>query len=59
MKVVCAWCQRQGTGTVLHEKEPHDNPAISHGICDAHIILLLDEARRTTLSESWVGLRAS
>jgi len=29
MKIVCAWCKKE-----LGEKEPLDDPRISHGICE-------------------------
>jgi len=44
MTVVCAWCQRLGRVTVLGEKEPR-NDAVSHGICDEHVRVVLAEAR--------------
>jgi len=47
MKVVCAWCQDQGRTTVLREKEPFDRPTISHGICEEHARLFLEEVRET------------
>lgn len=65
MKVVCAWCQHMGTETVLREKEPQ-NDAVSHGICDDHVLQVLAEARRSEVlagtrktSESYVELQAS
>ncbi len=45
MKVVCAWCERQGRIAVLREKAP-DQSGVSHGICDDHALLLLAEIRR-------------
>lgn len=45
MKVVCAWCERQGKAAVLHEKAPDEN-GVSHGICDDHARRLLRERRR-------------
>lgn len=44
MKVVCAWCERQGRIAVLREKAP-DQGGVSHGICDDHALLLLAEIR--------------
>ena len=37
MKVVCSWCDKD-----LGEKEPFDDPVISHGMCDG----CRDEMRR-------------
>ncbi len=45
MKVVCAWCQRDGNFVVLREKEPPGDE-ISHGICDEHVLAVTAEARR-------------
>lgn len=45
MKVVCAWCQRQGRPAVLSEKDSQ-HEGVSHGICDDHALVLLAEARR-------------
>jgi hypothetical protein len=59
MIVVCAWCQSLGRAAVLREKEPQEDPAVSHGICDDHAVLMLAEARRVTASEGWMALRAS
>ena len=42
MKVVCAWCERQGRPSLLREKEPRGG-GVTHGICDDHIQLLLAE----------------
>jgi hypothetical protein len=36
MKVVCAWCEREGKPSYLGEWEPYDNPATTHGICPRH-----------------------
>jgi hypothetical protein len=45
MKVVCAWCQRQGRLAVLGDKESQQE-GVSHGICDDHALLLLAAARQ-------------
>lgn len=36
MKVLCAWCQREGKPAVLREVEPLDDPTETHGICPTH-----------------------
>jgi len=36
MKVVCAWCQREGRHRVLAEREPLDDPTETHGMCPRH-----------------------
>jgi hypothetical protein len=58
MKVVCAWCQRDGHGVVLRETEPQDE-VISHGICDAHAAVVMAEVRRTRPAASVLERLAS
>jgi hypothetical protein len=36
MKVICAWCQREGRSGLLREREPLDDPSETHGICLRH-----------------------
>jgi hypothetical protein len=36
MKLVCAWCVKDGKAGVLGDIEPLDDPAVTHGICPAH-----------------------
>jgi len=36
VKVVCAWCERDGQPGDLGECEPYDNPATTHGLCSRH-----------------------
>lgn len=36
MRVICAWCEKEGRSSVLGEKEPLDDPAPTHGICRRH-----------------------
>ena len=36
MKVVCAWCERDGKPGYLGECEPSENSATTHGICPSH-----------------------
>lgn len=36
MKVVCAWCRREGRPAILGEREPFDDPGETHGICGRH-----------------------
>jgi hypothetical protein len=37
MRVVCAWCEREGKPSYLGEREPYDNLTTTHGICPRHI----------------------
>jgi len=52
MKVVCAWCERLGN------VEPQGD-AISHGICDEHVLVVLAEARRAMPAARGVVRRPS
>src|SRR2546428_4611425 len=41
MRVVCAWCERDGVPAFMGEREPLDDPSITHGICPRHLTLVL------------------
>jgi hypothetical protein len=36
VRVICAWCQRQGRTGFLGYREPLDDMSITHGICPEH-----------------------
>lgn len=36
MRIVCAWCERNGTPTVIMVRPTWNDDAVSHGICAAH-----------------------
>ena len=36
MIAVCAWCERAGQPAVLGEREPLDDPRVTHGMCETH-----------------------
>ena len=36
MKVICAWCEREGRLTLIDEVELYDRKMTSHGICPNH-----------------------
>ncbi len=36
MKVVCAYCATEGKPGLIREKEPLDDPRVTHGICAEH-----------------------
>jgi hypothetical protein len=42
MRVLCAWCRRDGEPGYLGEREPLDNPEPTHGICARHKTHLLE-----------------
>jgi len=41
MRVLCAWCCREGQPGYIGEKEPLDNPEPTHGVCAHHKVQLL------------------
>ncbi len=41
MRVVCAWCERDGLPAFMGEREPLDEPMVTHGICPRHLTLML------------------
>lgn len=36
MPVICAWCQQEGRSGFLRVREPLDDDAETHGICERH-----------------------
>ncbi len=36
MKVVCVYCATEGKPALIGEKEPLDDPRVTHGICAEH-----------------------
>jgi len=36
MRILCAWCCREGLPGYMGEREPFDNPEPTHGICAYH-----------------------
>jgi hypothetical protein len=36
VRVVCAWCETEGTPAVVREKEPLEDPEQTHGVCAEH-----------------------
>jgi hypothetical protein len=36
MRVICAWCIRDGRRGFLREKAPLEDPRETHGLCDEH-----------------------
>jgi hypothetical protein len=43
MKVVCAWCLLEGKPGDLGEREPLEDPGVSHSICAGHVNQLLED----------------
>lgn len=46
MRVLCAWCQKEGKPALIGEKEPLEDPAESHGLCAEHRKQVEDELAR-------------
>ena len=51
MKVVCAWCRREGRPDYVGEKEPFDNPASTDGICSRHYEQFLESLPSTSFPD--------
>jgi len=46
MKVICAWCEREGKQTLIDEVELYDRKMTSHGICRNHQKVLLKQIQQ-------------
>lgn len=46
MKVICAWCEKEGKPSLIGEKEPLDDEMESHGLCPEHRKQVEDELAR-------------
>ena len=53
MRVVCAWCKREGRAVILGEREPLADTTETHGICSRHSKNLLEQLP----SRSFPGIR--
>ena len=42
MRILCAWCSREGEPGDMGEREPLDNPGTTHGICPQHTAQVLE-----------------
>ncbi len=36
MKLLCAWCLKEGKPALMAETEPLEDPTESHGLCPEH-----------------------
>ena len=36
MKLLCAWCEKEGKPALIAEVEPKADPTPTHGMCPAH-----------------------
>jgi hypothetical protein len=42
VRVICAWCQREGRSGFLRVREPLEDTSDTHGICDRHQQLVFE-----------------
>jgi hypothetical protein len=54
MKVVCAWCEREGQPSYLGEREPSGNLATTHGICLSHMEQSLEGLPSQSFPDVWM-----
>jgi hypothetical protein len=40
MRVVCAWCLKEGRPALVNEKEPFEDADETHGVCALHKAIL-------------------
>jgi hypothetical protein len=45
VKVICAWCRAEGSPADLGERDPLEDPAETHGLCQRHLTKLMAAAR--------------
>ena len=60
MIVVCAWCEAEGRGDVMAEREPLDDRRVTHTVCLDHRTELLSQLARMsrTTGTAWPSLAA-
>src|SRR5580765_8528142 len=46
MKVICAWCEREGRQTLIADVELYDRQMTSHGICPHHKKVVLGQIQQ-------------
>ena len=54
MKVLCAWCVRDGKPAFLREKSPLDDPSETHGLCESHFKSLRASVGQVVDSKIWL-----
>ncbi len=59
MKVLCAWCVRDGKPAFLREKSPIDDPSETHGLCGDHFTSLSLSVRQVVTPKVWLLSRAN
>ena len=52
MRILCAWCCREGLPGYLGEREPLGNPEPTHGVCQHHMTQLLESLPSRSFPEA-------
>ena len=52
VKVICAWCHAEGRPGYLGEREPLDDPSITHGVCFRHRQQFLESLPSTSFPDA-------
>lgn len=55
MRILCAWCCRDGQPGYLGEREPLDNPEPTHGVCARHLVQLLESLPSRSFPDANIG----
>lgn len=53
MKVLCAWCVRDGRPAFLREKWPFEDPSETHGLCGDHFTSLSVSVSQVVTPKVW------
>ncbi len=52
VKVICAWCRDEGRPGYLGEREPLDDPSLTHGVCFRHREQFLESLPSTSFPDA-------
>jgi hypothetical protein len=52
VKVLCAWCEKEGKETLIGEVGLYDGPMTSHGICDDHEKVVLKQIAELRIKQN-------
>ena len=52
VKVICAWCDAEGRPGYLGEREPLDDPSLTHGVCVRHRRRFLESLPSTSFPDA-------
>lgn len=53
VKVLCAWCVRDGRPAFLREKWPFEDPSETHGLCGDHFTSLSASVNQVVTPKVW------